>query len=619
MKKRFTLLSAMMIATSLSFAQNLSPLNTMKMKSSKISANTSIESNEVIAPKAGGDVIWENGFAATDAAWTMGNIAPGVQGAWVVGTYPAQMNTYMGAFTGSSAEVASFNGISFLLGAGTTPVVEQDAYLESETIDLSAAPIVAISWDQIYRRYNHDATFVDFSTDDGATWVSYPVNTDVTPHSSATKNKVYLDLSTASSTTCKIRFRWQSLTADDDYGSGYGWAVDNVQIIEGYLNNVALLNLYTTVGEDEISYTQIPVDQAAAAGNMAFGARVKNTGIDTQDIVLNVTSGTYTGSSDPATVVALAVDSLSILVADGFAIPTTIGASPIVGTLVSNNTLEFTSDDTVTNPFEVTSKIYAADGYDGTPASMGGSFTGWQNGTGDAEIGTYFEMFADASVGAIQIGIASVSTANQGDYVGKTIQGKIWDVTGTQAVQIDASLEATITPSSFGKIIKAYMISPLALEAGKTYLVTAALSQGSEVPIAFSGNTIGGLVAGFNGGEIVGLRADDEIANTVQCPIVRLDFNDYTGVNEIAAQFDLNVYPNPFSSNTEVAFELKNDANVSINVTDITGRTVSTVNSQMYTSGAHTVSVNGTNLTAGVYNCTITIGNNVITKRIVKK
>lgn len=621
MKKRFTLLSVLTIASSLSFAQNLPTLNTMKMNPSKISIATDSPTNTVITAKAGGDVVWQNGFGATDAPWTMGNTATGAQGAWVVGpTYPTQMNTYMGSFPAAVGNMASFNGIQYLLAASpANPVGLQNAYIESAAIDMSAAGMVAISWDQIYRRFNHDLTFVDVSTDGGTVWTSYPVNGSVVPNASSTKNNVTLNVATASSTNVKIRFRWESLTADNAYGSGYGWAIDNVKITEGYDNNVSLLNLYNTVGEAGLTYSKIPVAQTANAGKMSFGARVKNTGINTQDIILNMAGPSYTQTSNTKSVVTLAIDSLEIATANGFTIPTSVGSSTITGTLASNNTLVNTTDDVATTKIEVTNKIYAVDGFDGTPESITGRFTGWQNGTGDAEIGVYFEMFETASVGAIQIGIANVAAAEQVDYIGKAIQGKIWNVTTETPVLVDNSYEYQIKASSFGNIVTAYMISPVSLTAGQTYLVTAAFAAGAEIPVAMAGSSIGGSVAGFNGGVITGLRASDEEANLVRCPVVRLDFNDYTGVNEIAAQFDLNVYPNPFSSNTEVAFELKNDAKVSINVTDITGRTVSTVDSQMYTSGAHTVSINGTNLNAGVYNCTITIGNNVITKRIVKK
>lgn len=618
MKKRFTLLSVLTIASSLSFAQNLPTLNTMKMNPSKISIATDAPTNTVIAPKAGGDVIWENGFAATDPTWTMGNTATGAQGAWVVtSAYPAQLNTYMGSFPAAVGNMALINAVQYLI---TGPVGLQNAYIESSAIDMSAAGMVAISWDQIYRRFNHDLTFVDVSTDGGTTWTSYPVNGSVIPNANATKNNVTLNIPTASSANVKLRFRWESLTADNSFGSGYGWAIDNVKITEGYDNNVSLLNLYNTVGSDGgLTYSKIPVAQTADAGKMSFGARVKNTGINTQDIILNMAGPSYTQVSNTESVISLAIDSLEVATANGFTIPTTVGSYTLTGTLTSNNPLVMTTDDVATTKIEVTNKIYAVDGFDGTPESITGRFTGWQNGTGDAEIGVYFEMFETAAVGAIQIGIANVATSEQGDYIGKSVQGKIWDVTNDPAVLVDNSYETQIKASSFGNIVTAYMINPITLNAGTTYLVTAAFAAGAEVPIAMAGSSIGGSVAGFNGGVITGLRASDEEANLVRAPVVRLDFNDYTGVNEIAAQFDLNVYPNPFSSNTEVAFELKNDANVSINVTDITGRTVSTVNSQMYTSGAHTVSINGTNLNAGVYNCTITIGNNVITKRIVKK
>ena len=619
MKKRFTLLSAMMIATSLSFAQNFPTGTIAKVKPSKISESTLTQENNVFTAKAGGDVIWDDDFS-TPGIWTIGNTGTGVQGAWTIGAYPAQMTQYMGAMASGTAPVAAFNGIQHLLAAPGVPVGIQNSYVESETIDMSASSVITVTFNQRYRRFNSDATYLEVSKDNGTTWMTFQLNSNVTKHASATENIVSYDVSIGAGVTQgKIRFRWECLEADDDFGSGYGWAIDNVEIKEGYANNVALLNFYTVVGTQEIPYSKIPTAQAAQAGNVSFGARAKNTGIDAQDITLNVTSGSYTGASTAVTVVSSAIDTLQILEAAGMPIPTTVGMNIINASLSAATTLDMTTDDVASFSLEVTNSIYALDKYDGTTASMSGSFIGWNGGTLDQEIGNYFEIFEDASVGAIHIGIGNVSTATQGDYVGRNVVGKIWDMTGSQPALLDQTLDYTVKAGDFGKVAKVTMITPVLLEAGKLYLVTAASAQDAEVPVAFAGSTIAGNVGGFNAGNLTGLAPDDALGRTAVCPLVRLDFQDYTGVQEIAAQYELNVYPNPFSSNTEVAFELKNDANVSINVTDITGRTVSTVDSQMYTSGAHTVSVNGTNLTAGVYNCTITIGNNVITKRIVKK
>jgi hypothetical protein len=171
----------------------------------------------------------------------------------------------------------------------------------------------------------------------------------------------------------------------------------------------------------------------------------------------------------------------------------------------------------------------------------------------------------------------------------------------------------------FGGLLKLYFSSPVDLEAGKLYLVTASTILNEEIPIAFSGNVTAGNVAGKDGDTFIGLAPDAILGNVVQCPVVRMDFTDYSGINELESQFNVNAYPNPFNASTEVAFELKNESQVSITVSDITGREVLNLGSTNYTAGKHTVAINGADLNAGVYNYSIKIGNNVITKRIVKK
>ena len=119
--------------------------------------------------------------------------------------------------------------------------------------------------------------------------------------------------------------------------------------------------------------------------------------------------------------------------------------------------------------------------------------------------------------------------------------------------------------------------------------------------------------------EVSKIELMDILGNVVQCPVVRMDFTNYAGISELESQFNVNAYPNPFNASTEVAFELKNEATVSVSVSDITGREVLSLGSTNYTAGKHTVAINGADLIAGVYNYSIKIGNSVITKRIVKK
>lgn len=622
MKNKFTLLSFLTIATSLSFAQTVPAFKTMEKKSNKISIS---DPKSVIygaeTQKAGGDPVWSDDFS-TASVWTLGSETGSTQGAFVIGAYPSQMTSYIGGMTNGTAPLASFNGIQYLLAP---PVGVQNVWIESPAIDFSAVAsgIITVSFNQRYRRFNHDGTFVEVSTDNGTTWTSFQVNTTAVGNGNVIQNTETLDIPVGAGVTQgKIRFRWESLTADDNYGSGYGWAIDNVAIKEGYLNNVSLSQTFSAVGTQLLSYSKIPTTQAAAAGQVSFGAIAKNVGSASQDVVLTVSNGTYSQASSPVTINSFLKDTLQVLTANGYAIPTTAGTSNFTYTLSSNNTLDVTGDDTKSVPFEVTNKVYAADSYDGTVASFGSSFQGWQNGTGDPEIGTYFEIFADQTLHAIQIGIASVPTASQATYLGRALVAKIYEVDlagGGDPIIVDATNEHYMATGEFGGLLKLYFATPVDLQAGKLYLVTASTTLDSEIPIAFAGNVIAGNVAGKDGDNFIGLAPDDILGNVVQCPVVRMDFTDYTGINELESQFNVNAYPNPFNASTEVAFELKNESTVSITVSDITGREVLNLGSTNYTAGKHTVAINGADLNAGVYNYSIKIGNSVITKRIVKK
>lgn len=627
MKNKFTLLSFLTIATSLSFAQNIPAFKTMEKKSNKISIS---DPKAVIygaeTQKAGGDPVWSDNFSAA-GVWVFGSETGSTQGAFVIGAYPTQMTQYIGGMTNGTAPLASFNGIQYLLSG---PVGVQNVWMESPSIDFSAVAsgIVTVSFNQRYRRFNNDGTFVEVSTDNGVTWSSFQVNTTAISNGAVVQNTEVINVPVGAGVTQgKIRFRWESLTADDNYGSGYGWAIDNVAIAEGYANNVTLSQTFSAVGTQVLSYSKIPTAQAAAAGQVSFGAISKNVGAAPQDVILTVTNGAYSQASSPVTINSFLRDTLQILTANGYTMPTAAGVNNFTYTLSSNNTLDVTGDDTGVVPFEVTNNVFAADSYNGTAASFGSSFTGWQNGTGDPEIGTYYEIFANQDLHAIQIGIGSVPVASQAAINGQTIMAKIYEVDlagGGDPFIIDATVEHVMVSGDYGNLIKLYFTAPVALEAGKLYLVTASTLLNTDpnipnIPVAFSGNVIAGNVAGKDGDTFIGLAADDILGNVVQCPVVRMDFTDYSGINELESQFNVNAYPNPFNASTEVAFELKNESTVSITVSDITGREVLNLGSTNYTAGKHTVAINGADLNAGVYNYSIKIGNSVITKRIVKK
>ena len=113
-----------------------------------------------------------------------------------------------------------------------------------------------------------------------------------------------------------------------------------------------------------------------------------------------------------------------------------------------------------------------------------------------------------------------------------------------------------------------------------------------------------------------GLTTDDEMM---------LYFIQYTlgpsflGVNDLVEnKINLNAFPNPFSNSTNIFYELKESANVTITVFDVLGNKIETLaNNESQNAGKHTLEFDAKNHSAGIYLVSVNIGGQVYTKRIV--
>jgi len=76
------------------------------------------------------------------------------------------------------------------------------------------------------------------------------------------------------------------------------------------------------------------------------------------------------------------------------------------------------------------------------------------------------------------------------------------------------------------------------------------------------------------------------------------------------AEFTLHQnYPNPFNPSTQIVFDLKSDAWVSLVVYDLQGREIAVLQNGAMTQGRYTVSFDGSALPSGIYFCRLHAGN----------
>lgn len=100
--------------------------------------------------------------------------------------------------------------------------------------------------------------------------------------------------------------------------------------------------------------------------------------------------------------------------------------------------------------------------------------------------------------------------------------------------------------------------------------------------------------------------------------IISFLLDDVVGVEENGTNVTLGTaFPNPSNGNSYIDYTLKADADVVLNVTDVTGKVVMTINEGNMQTGNHRVEMNTTNLAAGTYFVNIVAGNATATSKLV--
>jgi hypothetical protein len=90
----------------------------------------------------------------------------------------------------------------------------------------------------------------------------------------------------------------------------------------------------------------------------------------------------------------------------------------------------------------------------------------------------------------------------------------------------------------------------------------------------------------------------------------------YVGINTPTFERSVAVYPNPFGEYTNVTFNLDKASKAGVEVIDIMGKTVYAINQREFAAGQNNIRVGNNDLPNGMYILKLTIGNQVITRKI---
>jgi hypothetical protein len=612
MKKQITLLSGLLLVTG-AFAQNAKVTASPRMAQTISTANH--KTAPVSAPKALGTTVWSSDFS-TPGDWNIDN--DGQTG----GNFGWNINATKEGWANNATQgiILSTSGGNFAeLGNGNpsaTPATQKldvDYYLTTAApINITGQPNLILSFMQNGALFN-DLQEFQISLN-GTTWVTVGDNTDKGVLSQgggeayANPTEEIINITSYvpnGSTQLWVRFHWttrfpQSATSPNVWIT-YGWNIDDVKITTPAEYDLAITNDYW--GTAGLAYFKIPTTQIAP---IDFSLNVKNEGtLSMTNVVYNVGitgAATFTGSNTPATIAAGANDSLFL--STQFT-PSVVGTYNVVKTLTSAN-----PDDVPANnalganfSFDVTNHIYARDN------GVADGFT--DNGADLFQAGNFFDIWTAQTLKGVDVRFATGTPATSEVYA--RIH-KIDPVSG-DIVYVGESAVISLTAAQINTNITLLLTSPVQMEAGVTYFVMVG-TYSPNVRIATAGTSVPQTSFFVDGDDIL-VQANRYY--TTQTPWVRLNFDPSLSVEELTTASNLSVYPNPFVGTTEVKFDLKADASVSAVVTDLSGRTVATVPASKMAAGSQTIAIDGTSFQAGIYNVTLTVGNETTTKRIVKK
>ncbi|MBL7899264.1 MAG: T9SS type A sorting domain-containing protein, partial [Crocinitomicaceae bacterium] len=334
------------------------------------------------------------------------------------------------------------------------------------------------------------------------------------------------------------------------------------------------------------------------------------------DFTANCASAGFTGTSGGSALAAGDKDSL--VVTTVFPAPSTVGNKTLTYSVDATETLENTYNDAASETIKITNNIMAADWYDGTDASISGTFYGWSAPTGGSTtIGNIMEVYEDGGISGVRVGVRDWSGTTNSS--GNTLIVEIWKFNGTEMVYEYSFEDYIVDPSDIGTLAEVIFDEPLAVSAGDILYVGAGWYNGSEVYVMMSGESPVGTVYGTDGSDLYYLADPDPTETNFGSPVVRAIFIDNIGVEEIAANnftVGQNI-PNPFSANSTINYTLTEAAYVTVSFTDVTGKVVKTITPGNVDAGTYTMTVDGSDMAEGVYFYTFTAGDNKITKQMV--
>ncbi len=566
--------------------------------------------------------VWSDDFNFP-SNWVFSKEA-GTTGDWTIGTKkPAKTVRKIRSTTAA-------NGFA-LFDSDSICSKNQWAHLTTANpIDLSGHDKIKLTFQQNYARF-YDSTYVQISTD-GTAWTKIPVNQQYAINDFSTNvEKVQINISNPAGGRNKvwIRFTFYSpATLNAKAGCGYSWQIDDIAIVDIPENDISLNRVFIENGL--FFHTKLPVSQVDTTWFINDISNIGKTYQTKVKVDLDIKQDAVSKFSTKSPTLDTLPSFTSILLAtanDVFVPPAIPGK---LYTTSFHATQAEADDDTtnnfITSSFEVTDTVFARDNGDLLEANYTSPGLYEGGDANEAFIGMEYAVNKDIEASSISVFIDKTSS------IGMTVRANIFEVTpGTTS---------TSTPA-FASILfsKAYNITSAAnvdkwvtlplikigneiiLKADKLYVAGVSISgitakkMTVNIPSDITTKQRGIITWLY----LPGQAAAKKWGTTKDIPFIRLNVaRNAVGISENhEALFNVEQNnPNPFSNTTSISFELNKPSLVNIDIADVTGRTLMTLN-EVKGAGRNTIEIDATGLSRGMYFYTLKANGRAITKRML--
>ena len=558
--------------------------------------------------------LWSNDMS-TAGDWAVTNTSVPTTNEWYHTTdvtTPAGLGDFNSSTAANGFFMVNSDGAPGNADGDGTPIVT-DVTLVAP-IDLSATnPITSQAEMNVTLTFEHnfrwwqDIREVHVSGDGGANWTIFPISdatgnvTGAAAQNSGTPEVTTINISAVAggSNNVLVRFHY-----DDQDFWGWYWAIDDVKINVQDDNDLAEVTSY--FGSNGLPYFSIPTTQIAPVD---FYSVVNNAGAADQPgsiVTVDVNGGVFGGTSAAMTLVSGVTDTLNVTTQ--YTPAATVGNHAVTYAITATAADDSPSDNGAADAFDVVAATGTYGRDRGVYENQGGGEDGAAAGDFAFEAGSPMQIFADQQAYGIDVVIGENTPA------GTIIFGKLYIDDGAGGFQyVDETAEYTTTQADADNnatVTLVFFTLPTVTAAqGFYYPMVGCYSEFYYGTSGYSDDQTSYIMYPSAGG-----AGSQYFTNNT--PMVRLNFDPSIGVTEnVAGNMELGQnIPNPANNTTAINYTVNSNANVTLTVTDMTGKVVMTVNEGTRAAGDYKITLDAGTLAGGMYHYTLSNGTSSITK-----